>query len=74
MLYLFQICRKMEKKTEDKSTVAISLSRGSSQPRDQIRVSCIVGSFFTAWATWEAILVSMAETQIQAVWFQRLYS
>ena len=27
--------------------VAISFSRGSSQPRDQIWVSCIVGSFFT---------------------------
>ena len=31
--------------------VAISFSRGSSQPRDQTRVSCIVGRFFTVWAT-----------------------
>ena len=29
-------------------------SRGSSQPRDQIRVSCIAGRFFTVWATREA--------------------
>ena len=31
--------------------VAISFSRGSSQPRDQIQVSLIVGRFFTIWAT-----------------------
>jgi len=28
--------------------VAISFSRGSSQPRDQTCVSCIAGGFFTA--------------------------
>ena len=33
--------------------VAISFSRGSSQPRDQIQVSCITGGFFTSWATRE---------------------
>ena len=27
--------------------VAIPFSRGSSQPRDQIQVSCIAGRFFT---------------------------
>ena len=31
--------------------VAISFSRGSSQPRDRAHVSCIVGRFFTIWAT-----------------------
>ena len=31
--------------------VAISFSRGSSQPRDQTRVSCIAGKRFTLWAT-----------------------
>ena len=31
--------------------VAISFSRRSSWPRDQIRVSCISGEFFTNWAT-----------------------
>ena len=30
--------------------VAISFSRGSSRPRDWIRVSCIAGRFFTHWA------------------------
>ena len=33
---------------------AISFSRGSSQPRDWIWVSCIAGEFFTNWATREA--------------------
>ena len=31
--------------------VAIPFSRGSSWPRDQTQVSCIVGRFFTIWAT-----------------------
>ena len=34
--------------------VAISFSRGSSQPRNQTRVSCIAGRFFTDWAMREA--------------------
>ena len=34
--------------------VAISFSRGSSQPRDWTLVSCIEGRFFTIWATREA--------------------
>ena len=34
--------------------VAISSSRGSSQPRDWTGVSCIAGRFFTSWATREA--------------------
>ena len=34
--------------------VAISLSRGSSQHRDQTQVSCITGRFFTIWATRQA--------------------
>ena len=34
--------------------VAISFSRGSSQPRDRIQVSCIAGRCFTLWATMEA--------------------
>ena len=33
--------------------VAISFSRGSSQPRGRTQVSCITGRFFTIWATWE---------------------
>ena len=35
--------------------VAISFSRGSSQPRDRTPVSCIVGRFFTVWATRETL-------------------
>ena len=35
--------------------VAISFSRGSSQPRDQTQVSCIAGRRFTAWATRQAL-------------------
>ena len=35
--------------------VATSFSRGSSQPRDQTRVFCITGRFFTIWATRKAL-------------------
>ena len=31
--------------------VIFPFSRGSSQPRDRTHVSCIVGRFFTSWAT-----------------------
>ena len=31
--------------------IAIPFSRGTSQPRDRTLVSCIVGRFFTVWAT-----------------------
>ena len=34
--------------------VAISFSRGSSQPRDRTQVSHIAGGFFSVWATGEA--------------------
>ena len=34
--------------------VAMPSSRGFSQPREQIQVSCIAGRFFTIWATREA--------------------
>ena len=36
--------------------VAIPFSRGSSQPKDQIQVSCIAGKFFTIWATREPLI------------------
>ena len=38
--------------------VAIPFSRGSSRPRNRNRVSCIVGKFFTNWATREAHYLS----------------
>ena len=37
--------------------VAISFSRGSSQPRDQTQVSRFAGRFFTIWATRGALSV-----------------
>ena len=37
--------------------VACPFSRGSSQPKDQTRVSCTAGGFFTIWATREALLL-----------------
>ena len=36
--------------------VAISFSRGSSQPRDRTQVSCIADGFFALWPTREASL------------------
>ena len=38
--------------------VAISFSRGSSQPRDRTQVSCIAGRCFTLWATREALWIT----------------
>ena len=35
--------------------IAISFSRGSSWPRDWTQVSCIVGRFFTIWATGKSL-------------------
>ena len=35
--------------------VAYPFSRGSSQPRNQTRASCLAGGFFTSWATRKAI-------------------
>jgi len=40
--------------------VAMSSSRGSSQPRDQTQVSHIAGRFFTIWATREAQIFCLA--------------
>ena len=45
--------------------VAISLSRGSSQPRDQTQVSYVAGRFFTIWAIWEA---HCGLTQLSYLW------
>ena len=32
-----------------------SLLQGNFRPRDQTRISCIAGRFFTMWATWETL-------------------
>ena len=37
--------------------VAISSSRGSSQPRDRTWVSCTAGRYFTIWASKEALIL-----------------
>ena len=39
--------------------VAMSFSRGFSQPRDWTRVSCIAGRFFSNWATREVYTVEV---------------
>ena len=38
---------------------AYPFSRGSSQPRNQSRVSCISGEFSTSWATREAPMIAL---------------
>ena len=47
--------------------VAIINSRGSSQPRDWTRVSCIAGGFVTNWATREAFV-----SQVNSIYDSRL--
>ena len=42
--------------------VATSFSRGSSQLRDWTQVSCIAGRFFTNWATREALVSGMQQS------------
>ena len=44
--------------------VAFPFSRGSSQPRNQTRVSCIASGFFTNWAIREAQLVSTTKSEV----------
>jgi len=41
--------------------VAISFSRGSSQPRDQACISCITGRFFTNSATRKSSLLTLTQ-------------
>ena len=40
--------------------VAFPVSRGSSWPRNQTRVSCIAGRFFTSWTTREAQFLTIS--------------
>ena len=47
--------------------IAISFSKGSSQPRDWTQVSRIVGRHFTLWATREVHRV--AQSRVQMKWF-----
>ena len=43
--------------------VAYPFYRGSSQPRNQTRVSCIAGRFFTNWAIGELLPETLSNTQ-----------
>ena len=45
--------------------VVNSFSRGSSQPRDRTRVSCISGRFFTIWATRDSVYGNGRQFEIQ---------
>ena len=47
--------------------VAMPFSRGSSQPGDRTQVSCIVGGFFTIWATREAKKVMTCSKKVNLV-------
>ena len=56
--------------------VAVLSSRGSSQPRDQTRVSCvscIAGRFFTHWATWEDYYSKAESLKGPLTEFQKVY-
>ena len=53
--------------------VAISFSRGSSQPRDWTQVSCIAGRCFNLWATREAHVKHSMVLKWRHNWIVRLY-
>ena len=53
--------------------VAISFSRGSSQPRDRTRVSCIAGGCFTIWAKRQGKRENIYDPPWQAYWFRLSY-
>ena len=51
--------------------IAISFSRGSFWPKDQILVSCLGGRFFTIWATGEVLYTPLFLTlshYLQSFW------
>ena len=52
--------------------VAISSSKGASQPRDRTHISCIAGRFFINWAIREAIFkVSVYILERFEIWEER---
>ena len=63
--------------------VAISFSRGSSQPRDQTPVSCIAGGVFIIWATretplsnqyhWNSVLLEIPAFKKMWAWLQQSF-
>ena len=59
--------------------VAISFSRGSSQPRYWTQISCIAGRFLTIWATREAFICKVLINSGERLWgiyldFRRRYA
>ena len=50
-----------------KEWVAIPFPRGSSWPRGWTQVSCIAGTFFSIWATREALAYCELATKVQLV-------
>ena len=49
----YTVCRILQ--TRILEWVVVPFSKGSSQPREQTQVSCMIGGFFTSWATREAL-------------------
>ena len=49
------LCNPVDWSPPGSSVHVILQSRGSFQPKDQTRVSCTVGRFFTTWATKKAL-------------------
>ena len=47
---------------------AMPSSKESSQPRNQASISCIAGWFFTHWATWEALMLSLNKFMARKFW------
>ena len=46
--------------------VAVSFSRGCSEPRDRTQVSHVAGGFFTSWSTMEALIAQLVESTCNA--------
>ena len=54
--------------------VAFPFSRGSSQPKNQIRVSCIAGGFFTGWVTRDSYFCYITNSKVNGqCWYIFLY-
>ena len=53
--------------------VAMTFSRGSSQPRDRTQVSCIAGRFFTIRATRDNSIWKRSGLNIKKKWIQNTY-
>ena len=50
--------------------IAISFSKGCSQPRDRTQVSCIVDRHFTVWATRQGDIVKIRRTSLVVQWLR----